>query len=275
MTEDVAPTVAYLGPQGTFTHMAALDAFGRSAVYLESRTIADVVEAVGRGDARFGVVPIENSTEGGVTATLDSLFESGLSIRGERIIDIAQCLIGKTSDLGRIERVYSHPQALAQCRKWLATHLPHAEPMVSSSTSAAVREAANDPASAAIGSRLAAELYGLAIVREGIQDRSDNATRFVVIGTEDAEPTGRDKTSVVFSTPHQRGALRRALEVFDDEGINLTRIESRPAVGKLWEYVFFTDIEGHRSDPHIARALERLAALCSTVKVLGSYPRSH
>lgn len=267
-------TVAYMGPPGTFSHIAARSAFGLGARYVEVVTIGAVIDAVARGAVNYGVVPIENSTEGGVTATLDALIETDLMIKSELVIEVTQCLIGRQPDLTRIRRVYSHPQPLAQCRLWLARNLPHAELVASTSTAAAAADAALDDASAAIGSRLAAELYDLTVIRESVQDRPENATRFVVLATTDSPPSGRDKTSLVFSTAHTRGALRRALELFDDEGLNLTRIESRPALGKRWEYVFFTDVEGHRTDPAVSRAIERLRASCSTVRVLGSYPRA-
>ncbi len=266
--------VAFFGPAGTFTHMAALSFFGLAVRYVEATTIPGVFDAVTRGTVAYGVVPIENSTEGAVTFTLDSLLDSRLMIRSEIVLDISQCLVGRHAELGRIQRVYSHPQALAQCRGWLAQNLPHAQLVVSPSTSAAAREVAADEGAAAVSSRLAAELSGLLVIREGIQDRVQNATRFVVIATEDAPPTGRDKTSLVFSTRHERGALKHVLEIFEQQGVNLTRIESRPAPDKLWEYVFFTDIEGHRSDPAIARAIERLSEKSAMVRLLGSYPRS-
>jgi chorismate mutase/prephenate dehydratase len=236
-------------------------------------TIAAVIEAVATGEVDFGVVPIENSTEGGVTSTLDALLESPARVRGELVLDIAQCLASKASSLDEIDRVYSHPQGLAQCRRWLAAHLPRAELVPFASTSAAAQKAATEPRSAAIGSALAAELHGLTVLAHA-HDSSDNATRFVIVAFDDAQPTGRDKTSLVFSTLHERGALRRALEAFDDENINLTRIESRPARGRRWEYVFFTDLEGHRLDEPVKRALSRLGTLCSRVHVLGSYPRA-
>jgi chorismate mutase / prephenate dehydratase len=267
-------TVAYFGPAGTFTHMAALSVFGLAVRYLEATTMPGVFDAVTRGNAAFGVVPIENSTEGAVTFTLDAMLESTLMIRSEVVLDISQCLIGQHSELGRIQRVYSHPQALAQCKNWLIQNLPHAQLVVSPSTSLAAREAAADDGAAAVSSRLAAELSGLTVIREGIQDRAQNATRFVVIADQDAPPTGRDKTSLVFSTRHERGALKHVLEIFEDQGVNLTRIESRPMKGKLWEYVFFTDLEGHRSEPAIARAIEELTAESAMVRVLGSYPRA-
>ena len=267
-------TVAYLGPPGTFSHIAAQTAFGLAARYVETPTIGSVIDAVARGAVIYGVAPVENSTEGGVTATLDALLETDVLIQREFVIDVPQCLIGRQHDLAKIRRVYSHPQPLAQCRQWLARHLPHADLVSSSSTAAAAREAALDEFAAALGSRLLAELHELSILRESIQDRAENATRFAVIAKTDAPATGCDKTSLAFSTAHTRGALRRALEIFDAEGLNLTRIESRPAVGRRWEYVFFSDVEGHRTDPPVARAIERLRQECSTVRILGSYPRS-
>jgi chorismate mutase/prephenate dehydratase len=267
-------SIAYLGPPGTFTHMAACKAFGLGAHYMEANTIPGVFEAVARGRVTYGVAPIENSTEGGVTFTYDSLLDSDLMIRQELVLDVAHCLIGQNKDLGSIERVYSHPQALAQCRNWLSKNLPSAQLVVSSSTTLAAREAAADATSAAVASRMAAEIAGLLVIRESIQDYEQNATRFVVLGKTDAPPTGRDKTTIVFSTPDERGALRRVLEIFDAEQINLTRIESRPGRKKLWDYVFFTDLEGHRTDPAVQRALGRLKGACRMTKVLGSYPRT-
>lgn len=267
-------SVAYLGPPGTFSHVAALHSFGLAARYVEASTIAAVFDAVERGSVSYGIVPIENSTEGGVTFTLDCLLDSDVRIRGEIVLDVSQCLVGRHDDIGRIQRVYSHPQAIAQCRGWLARNLPAAQLVVSPSTSAAAREAAADDAAAAVASRLAAELHGLEVIRERIQDRPQNATRFVLLALEDAPPSGNDKTSVVFSTPHERGALKRALDIFDQEGINLSRIESRPGRGRMWEYVFFTDLEGHRLDEAVGRALGKLAEHCAMVKVLGSYPRA-
>jgi chorismate mutase / prephenate dehydratase len=273
---DLARTgpIAFFGLPGAWTHMAAREVFGSAAQYLESATISKVFEAVANGHARFGVVPIENSTEGGVNQTVDELLRFDLRINRELVLEIAQCLMGQATDLSSIERVASHPQGLAQCRRWLAKHLPNAEQVASLSTTAAAREATQDPRLAAISSPLAAALYGLNVIREGIQDSAENATRFVVIAREDAARTGRDKTSLVFSTAHSRGALRQALEVFDQAGINLSRIESRPAPGRRWEYVFLTDLEGHREDETVARALSELAQRCSTVRLLGSYPRA-
>jgi len=253
--------------------MAARKVFGPNASYRENATIMRVFEAVSSGATEFGVVPIENSTEGGVNQTVDELLTRELRIRGEVVLEIAQCLLGRGRDLSGIERVASHPQGLAQCRHWLSEHLPRAEQIASLSTSAAAHEASLDPSMAAISSPLAAELNGLNVIREGIQDSAENATRFLVIAREDAPRTGRDKTSLVFSTAHSRGALRQALEIFDRAGINLSRIESRPAPGRRWEYVFLTDLEGHREDEAVANALRELEEMCSMVRVLGSFPR--
>lgn len=273
MSAGATPTVAYMGPPGTFSHLATLSLYPENRT-LECPTIADVLERVARGEAELGVVPVENSTEGGVTATLDGLLETSLSICAEIVVDVSLCLVARTADRSRFRRVASHPQPLAQCRRWLARELPGVTLFPTPSTTAAAREAANDETIAAVTSRLAAELEQLVVVAENIQDRPENATRFAVIGQADAAPTGRDKTSLVFSTPHERGALRRVLGVFDDAGINLTRIESRPAPGKRWEYVFFTDIEGHRTDQNVADALRAIEALGGGVRVLGSYPRA-
>jgi chorismate mutase/prephenate dehydratase len=274
MSERALGPVAFMGPRGTFSDLAVQAAFPNLAA-LEVSTIPAVIDSVERRAAEYGVVPIENSMEGGVSATLAALLESSLLIRGELVISVSLFLAARHFDKARIRRVVSHPQPLGQCRHWLARELPNAELISMSSTTAAAREAARDDATAAVTSRLGAELYELAIIAENIQDRADNATRFVIVGHEDGPRTGNDKTSVVFSTVHERGALRRALAAFDDEGINLTRIESRPAPGRRWEYVFFTDLEGHREDPAVERALLRLTLECGTVRVLGSYPRAN
>lgn len=268
-----SPRVAYMGPPRSFSHAAALQAFGNQAELVETRTIQDAIESAASGDVELAVVPIENSTEGGVNATLDALFDSDVTISAELVLEIELCLLAQGADLSRIQRVASHPQPLGQCKQWLREHLPHAELIVAPSTTSAAQDALKDPHTAAVGSRLAAEL-GLVVVREGIQDRAGNATRFVIVGKRLAAATGNDKTSLVFSTPHERGALRRVLEVFDAEGLNLTRIESRPLRGQLWQYAFFTDLEGHRDDPAVQRALARLTQGGAMLRVLGSYPRA-
>jgi len=272
-----APTkalrVAHLGPARSFSHAAALQLFGNSAELVATRTIPDAIDAANDGEVDLAIVPLENSIEGGVNATLDGLFDSNLTISAEFVLEVELCLLAQSSDLSQILRVTSHPQPLGQCKNWLRQHLPQAEVVVAPSTTSAAHDALKDPHTAAVGSRLAAEL-GLVVVHERIQDHEGNATRFVVAGKRLTMPSGHDKTTLVFSTPHERGALRRVLEVFDEEGLNLTRIESRPLRGQLWQYAFFTDLEGHRDDPAVQRALERLRQGGAMVRVLGSYPRA-
>ncbi|MFT3773987.1 MAG: prephenate dehydratase [Minicystis sp.] len=267
-------SVAFLGPEGTFTHIAARRLFGLAVKYSEATTIDGVFDAVRRGAAAYGVVPIENSTEGSVTHAVDALLDGGLLIRGELVVEVAHCLLSAASKLTAVERVYSHPQALAQCRGWLAKNLASAQLVQTSSTAGAAREAAGDPAGAAIGSSLAGELYSLPVLRERIQDRTENATRFVVLAREDAPRTGRDRTTLGFALRDEPGALRRTLEIFDAEGVNLSRIESRPSRQKAWEYVFLVDLDGHRDDPAVARAIARLREQSESVTMLGSYPRA-
>ena len=247
--------------------------FGSDADYVEAATIDAVFDAVRGGDAAYGVVPIENSTEGSVTQAVDALIEGGVSIRRELVFEVNQCVMSKAATLEEIKRVYSHPQAFAQCRTWLASHLPSAELIHTASTAAAARDALADPASAAIGSRLAAELNGLPVVRDNIQDLAGNATRFVMLGHDDAPPTGKDKTTIAFAVHDEHGALLRVLQIFDSNGINLTRIESRPSRQRAWDYVFLADLAGHRNDESVNRALVTLAERCPMLRVFGSYPR--
>lgn len=272
-TPPKATRVAYMGPPRSFSHAAAIQMFGEGADFVVTRTIPDAIDAASTGEADVALVPIENSIEGGVNATLDALFDSDLTISAELVLEVELCLLAQSADLSRILRVASHPQPLGQCKQWLRRNLPNAEVVVASSTTSAAADALRDPQTAAVGSRLAAEL-GLVVVREGIEDHEGNATRFVLVGKQGTLPSGNDKTTLVFSTPHERGALRRVLEVFDGEGLNLTRIESRPLRGQLWQYAFFTDLEGHHDDPPVARALERLRQSGAMLRVLGSYPRA-
>jgi chorismate mutase/prephenate dehydratase len=266
--------VAFLGPAGTFTHAAARQLFSRAAEYIAAPAIEAVFDAVRRGDAQHGVVPIENSTEGSVTTAVDALIDgNGVLVQRELLLDVTHCLMSLARELGDVTRVYSHPQALAQCRVWLGDHLAGAELVPTASTAAAARDAMADARGAAIGSCFAAELYGLHVLRERVQDLAENSTRFVQLGTHDAPPTGRDKTTVAFAVRDERGALRRVLEVFDDHGINLSRIESRPSRQRAWDYVFLADLEGHRSDEHVHAALAILADRCPMLRSLGSYPR--
>jgi chorismate mutase / prephenate dehydratase len=267
-------SVAYLGPAGTFTHAAARAAFGLGSRLRDTTTIDGVFDLVRRREVDYGVTPIENSTEGSVTNTVDALIDNDVVvIRRELLLDVRHCLISLATDLSGVTRVYSHPQALAQCRAWLADNLAGAEHVPTASTAAAAREAARDEGAAAIGGRLAAELCSVPILRDDVHDVAGNATRFVVLATTDAPCTGHDKTSVVFAIHDARGALRRVLEVFDDHGINLSRIESRPSRQKAWDYVFLADLEGHRDDDNVRDALAILAARCPMLRTLGSYPR--
>jgi chorismate mutase/prephenate dehydratase len=268
--------VAYLGPEGTFSHAAARAFFGLAASYCEATTMEGVFDAVTRRQAQHGVVPIENSSEGSVPHAVDALVAGDLLIRAEFEIEVAQCLLTRAAGLASIARVYSHPQPLGQCRVWLAKNLGSAQLVQASSTAAAVREAMADSGGAAVASRFAAELYGLPVMRERIQDHPENYTRFNVVSTEDAARTGDDKTTVAFSLRdgHGRGALMRVLTVFDHEAITLTRIESRPSRDKPWDYVFLAELEGHRDDPNVAHAMELLREKCPMVKHLGSYARA-
>ncbi len=271
--------VAYLGPEGTFSHAAARQFFGLAASYCEATTFEGVFDAVARRQAHEGIIPIENSTEGSVNHAVDALIansSNNLFIRAEFELEVSLCLLTRAAGIASIQRVYSHPQPLGQCRMWLAKHLGSAQIVQSASTAAAVREAMADPAGAAVGSPLASEIYGVPILRERIQDYAENTTRFVVIAHEDAKRTGDDKTTVAFSIRdgHERGALLRVLTIFDEEAINLFRIESRPSREKAWDYVFLAELQGHREDAPVQRALQRLAEKCPMLKPLGSYPRA-
>lgn len=264
-------TVAYLGPEHTFTHAAAQKHFGRSCEFLSQPSIPDVFAAVEHARADLGVIPIQNSTEGVVGATLDCLLDTSLRICAEIYVPVHHYLVARCA-LDEIRAVISHPQVLAQCRRWLRESLPGTEQIPTSSTSAAAQAAANQEGLAAISPLEAAEAHGLSVLAENIEDLPNNRTRFFVIGDLDPPPTGSDKTSVVFSTPHRAGALHQALAAFAQHGINLTLIQSRPARGKLWEYVFFVDFEGHADDESPARALAELRDYCALLKALGSYP---
>lgn len=266
--------VAYLGPEGTFSQMAARHLFGLQARYRECATIEAVFEAVESRDATYGVVPFENSTEGAVSMTSDALLEGNLLVRQEYVLPIAHCLLSRASTLSAIGTVYSHPQALGQCRLWIAKHLPRAQVVQTTSTAAAAREAHADDRAAAIGADLAAEIHDLRIMRSNIQDRPENATRFVVISHRDAPPTGRDRTTLAFGVAHEKGALRRVLSVLEAHKVNLTRIESRPNRKRAWSYVFLVDVEGHRSDPALEKAIAAAERCTEFVKVVGSYPRA-
>lgn len=267
--------IAYLGPEATFTHQAAIRRFGASLHYHPQSTIADVFAEVAKRRADYGVVPVENSTEGVVTHTLDMFVDSDLKIVAQIVMPIQQCLIGK----GKIKRdgikkLFSHPQALAQCRVWVQRNFPRAEIIECSSTTRAAELARETPASGAIASALAAERYELNLWEADIQDSSANATRFLVLGRQCSPSTGHDRTSIMFSIADEVGALHRALAPLRRYRLNMTKIESRPSRRKAWEYFFFVDVDGHRNDSKVGKAIDQLTHHCSFVKVLGSYPNT-
>lgn len=263
--------IAYLGPAGTFTHEAAERRFGSSVTYLPTRSIPEVFAAAEKGHADYGVVPVENSTEGVVTHTLDMFVDSELKVCAEISLAVSQHLLSN-SGLAEIARVYSHPQAIAQCRGWLMQNLPAAELVEIASTSRAAQMAAGEPGSAAISTETAARLYGLEVVARRIEDNAANFTRFLVIGPKMSQRSGSDKTSLIFSIKDRVGALHDALDVFLRHSINLTKIESRPSKRKAWDYLFFVDFIGHPEDERVAAALAALSQECVLVKVLGAWP---
>lgn len=266
-------TVAYLGPPGTFSHLATLNKFGSLANHQPRDSISDVFGEVEAGRADYGVVPIENSTEGVEYHTLDRLAESSLQVSAEVYVDIEHHLLSK-GDLDSIQRIYSHSQALSQCRTWLKTNLPNAELVEVASTARAAQLAAEDANCAAIGSRLASDLYQLNRVRERIEDYHYNRTRFLIIGTTQSPSSSKDKTSIMFSVKHEAGSLVRALGGLGKHDINMTMIESRPTRQTPWEYVFFIDFQGHAQDPQVAKALSQFKEQCLFLRVLGSYPEA-
>jgi len=268
--------VAFLGPRGTFCEQAAREHFRDvNAIFDERPSIADVFRSVRVKEADSGVVPIENSNEGSVVAALDLLSESDLKISGEVILRIVHNLIVRPGmKLDEISEVASHPQALAQCHRYLEENLPSAKLVETSSTAAAVKLASERNEVAAIGTELAGQLYGMEVLASGIEDNHENHTRFFVLSSDDHEPTGKDRTSVLFSVKHRPGSLHEALGALSNKMINLTKIESRPARGKPWEYVFFCDFEGHRKDLKCQEALEELQRKTIDLKILGSYPRA-
>ncbi len=265
--------VAYLGPEATYTHQAAMKHFGANTQYRSLDSVREVFECVRRGEADCGVVPIENSTQGTVIAALDMLVESDLKIVAQIDMPISHCLISH-APLDGIREVHSKDNALGQCRNWIARNLPSAELVESASTARAVRHARENKHAAAIASRVAAELYGVPVVCENIQDKAENITRFLVIGKQPSPPRegGRDKTSLVFTLHSQPGTLVRAIACFSSRGINMVKIESRPSRQKLWDYLFFIDIIGHFEDPPVREAFDELTGVCPFVKWLGSYP---
>jgi chorismate mutase/prephenate dehydratase len=268
--------VAYLGPEGTFTQAAVLTHFGHSVRALPLVSIEEVFHEVEAGNADFGVVPIENSTEGTVNNTLDRFLTSPLKICGEVELRIHHCLMGKMSSLEVVQRVCSHPQALAQCRAWLDEHLPDAERVPVSSNAEGARRARDERGTAAIAGDTAAEVYGLKVLAAEIEDRPDNTTRFFILGRKLFAPSGDDRTTLLLSTAHSdaSGTLFKLLEPLAKYQVSMTRIESRPSRRKKWDYVFFIDLEGHAEDENVAKALDALERRASLFRLLGSYPRA-
>jgi len=265
--------VAYLGPEGSFSHQASFHEFGSSAGLAPTESFEDVFEEVEKQRASFGVVPIENSIEGSVGSVLDMFITSDLKVSSEFFERVGHFLLAKTEDIGNIEVVASHPQALGQCRKWLSKNLKNVELRETASTARAAQLASRDKKIAAIAGELAASIYKLKILGRHIEDNPQNTTRFWVIGRQYGRPTGADKTSIVFSLRDEPAALQRALLPFAEARINLTKIESRPSKGRPWEYVFFVDLEGHSSSEEISEVLSRVEKNCIFLKVLGSYPK--
>jgi chorismate mutase/prephenate dehydratase len=254
--------------------LACIERFGSSVQTVSQESIQEVFDAVEREKANFGMVPIENSTEGVVNRTLDMFIDSEVKICGEVLIRISHDLLSMSGKAEDVERVYSHPQALAQCRQWLRKNFPNAQMAETVSTAKAAQMAAQESKAAAVASSLAAELYGLKIIDSRIEDYLNNYTRFLVLGPQVSDRTGRDKTSLLFSIPDSPGSLYEILKPFSEKSINLTKIESRPIKDKPWEYVFFLDFEGHATDSHIHEAVSELKKKVLFLKLLGSYPRS-
>lgn len=266
--------VTYLGPEATFTHIAAIKHFGRSVSFVPQPSIRDIFSEVEKGVCHYGVTPVENSIEGAVNYTLDLFFESNLKICAELYLNISLDLLSKTGNLDDIKVIYSHPQPIGQCRGWLRKNLPEIVPEECSSTAYAAQKAAENSEAAAIASSEAARLYNLQIVASKIEDFSKNITRFLVIGRDEIHMTGNDKTSIMFVTSHVPGALYRVLEPIAKSGINMLKLESRPTKHENWSYFFFVDLEGHIEDPKVQDTVSKMKSLCQYLKLLGSYPRA-
>jgi len=266
--------VAYLGPEGSFTQVAALKQFGDSVQLDSMPTIAGVFHAVEAGHMNYGVVPIENSTEGMVSHTLDRFLNTSLKINGEVSLRIHHHLLSKATEINDVTTIYAHPQALAQCRQWLSQYCPDCELVAVNSNSEAAKLVSNKPYAAAIAGNHAAEIYTLSVLASNIEDEADNTTRFLVIGVQDVASSGDDKTVLLVSTENKPGALQSLLKPLADSGISMTRIESRPSGKGIWQYVFFIDIEGHCQDKKVAQALSLLEQSSSVCRILGSYPKA-
>jgi len=262
--------VSYLGPEGTFSEQAVRKHFGRAVEGLASASVDEAFRSAESGAAQFTVVPVENSTEGVVGRTLDLLLATPLRICGEVELRVQQNLLCRTDDMGSIKKIYSHAQSLAQCNGWLSQHLPRAERVPVTSNADAARRAAEEAGAAAVAGEAAAERYGLKVLSKGIEDDPNNTTRFLVLGNLDPAPTGKDRTSLVMSAENKPGAVHALLTPLAKHRVSMTRIESRPSRARLWEYMFFIDVEGHQKDERVAAALAELKA--PYLKILGSYP---
>jgi len=264
--------VAYLGPAATFSHQAAIREFGTAVEFVPYDRIRDIIHAIHKGWADYGVVPVENSTGGVVGDTLDAFIDYEVLICHEVMLPIQHSLVGRCA-IEEVRTIYSHPQTFRQCGIWLREHLPKAEQIEVASTATGMQKAQSTEGAAAIGSHLAADIYGLRILAKGIEDNSDNSTRFLIVSHSDSAPTGRDKTSIMISIKDRAGVLLNLVQPFAQRGLNLSKIESRPTKKKAWEYVFFLDVEGHRSDPTVQEALKEIEPYTYWLRVLGSYPR--
>lgn len=265
--------IGYLGPKGSFSHTAAMLKFGQSVEYEPLADITSIFDEVSKGHCDLGLAPVENTMGGGVIETLDALIDSDVKVCAEVLMAIHHNLLGNCS-LEEVEKIYSKPEVFAQCRNWLSATFKDAQTIPVASTAKAAQMAAAESKAAAIGSSIAAELYGLRIICENIEDIANNVTRFLVISREDAKPSGEDKTAILFSTAHKAGALADVLDVFKQYDINLTNIESRPSRKRQWEYYFFVDFLGHRTDKHISEGLEEARKHCLQLSILGSFPRA-
>jgi len=270
---ELAMRIGYLGPQGSFSHLAAVRHFGSSVELVDLHEIGHVFEEVAAGRCDYGLVPYENSIGGGITETLNAFQTNSVTIYAEALVEVNQTLLANCAP-AEVVRVYSKPEAFGQCRRWLATHFPEATLIPEASTSASVKRAAGESGSAAIGSILAGEIYGVHTLYEKIQDTPNNITRFLVIGKQSAQPTGEDKTTIMFVTAHRPGALVDVLGVFRDATINLSHIDKRPSGRTNWEYTFFIDCDAHASDGPMRQAIVDARNHCVSLSVLGSYPRA-
>ncbi|MBN2594128.1 MAG: prephenate dehydratase [Sedimentisphaerales bacterium] len=265
--------IGYLGPAGSFSHNASMLKFGQSVEYEPLADITSIFDEVSKGHCDLGLAPVENTMGGGVIETLDALIDSDVKVCAEVLMAIHHNLLGKCS-MEEIKKIYSKPEVFAQCRNWLSATFKGTQTIPVASTARAAQLAAEEPNTAAIGSTVAAELYGLRIICENIEDITNNVTRFLVISREDARPTGEDKTAILFSTAHKAGALAEVLDIFKRYDINMTNIESRPSRKRQWEYYFFVDFLGHRSEKHIQDGLEESRKHCLQLSILGSFPRA-